>query len=67
MHEEIKNQYGLEACMNSVVFDIETLNADPIRLLGKFTLRAKQDVLFNKTMIDALMAYIEQHNIRWEE
>ena len=65
--EKYEEMYGMEACMNSVKFDIEKLGYDPIRLLGEFTLRAKQDILFNKTMIEALMLYIEQHNIKWDD
>lgn len=65
--EEYEEMFGMEACMDSVKFDIEKLGYNPIELLGVFTLRAKQDVMFNKTMIDALMLYIEQHNIKWDD
>ena len=61
-----KNDYGFEACMESVIFDVERLHQSPITLLGKWTLRAKQDRLFNPTMIEALNAYIDQHGIRWD-
>ena len=43
------------------------MKKDPIRLLGEFTLRAKQDVFFNKTMIIALEKYIEEHGIKWND
>ncbi len=59
--------FSFEACYKSVVFDIEFLHEDPLRLLGEYTLRAKQDVFFNKTMIEALLAYIENHNIKWDD
>lgn len=59
--------FGMEACYESVEFDVEFLHEDPIRLLGEYTLRAKQDVFFNKTMIDACLKYIEDHQIRWDD
>lgn len=59
--------FSFEACYEAVVFDIEFLHEDPLRLLGEFTLRAKQDVFFNKTMIDALLKYIEDHDIKWND
>lgn len=57
--------FSLSACLESVEFSIETLGKDPVRMLGEFTLRAKQDVFFNKTMIEALLDYIESHGIKW--
>lgn len=63
----MKDQFGIEACYEGVQLYVETLHEDPIRLLGKFTLRAKQDVLFNKTMIEACLKYIEDHQIRWDD
>ena len=59
--------FSFEACYRSVTFDIEFLHEDPIAKLGEFTLRAKQDIFFNKTMIDALLKYIEDHNVRWDD
>lgn len=59
--------YSLKACRESVEFDINFLHEDPIRLLGEFTLRATQDIFFNKTMITALMQYIEENNIKWDD
>lgn len=61
------SQFGIKACMESVEFDVEFLHKDPIRMLGEYTLRAKQDVFFNKTMIEALNQYIESHNIKWNQ
>ena len=57
--------YSINACRESVQMWVEVFHKDPIRLLGEYTLRAKQDVLFNKTMITALEEYIDEHNIRW--
>lgn len=62
----MKDPFGMEACMESVEFYIDVLNKDPIRLLGEYTLRAKQDPLFNKTMIDALLKYIDENNVKWD-
>lgn len=63
----MNDYFGFEACYESVAFDIEFLHADPIAKLGEFTLRAKQDIFFNDTMIDALLKYIEDHGIRWDD
>ena len=67
--EEIygKDPFGLNSCMDAIIFDIETLGYNPIHLLGEYELRAKQDPLFNKTMITALYKYIEQNNIKWDD
>lgn len=59
--------FGLDACKQSVCFQIEELHQNPIKLLGEFTLRAKQDAFFNRTMITALLGYIEEHNIKWSD
>jgi hypothetical protein len=59
--------YGFEACMESVTTYIETFKEDPIKLLGEYTLREKQDPFFNTLMIDALLEYIEAHNIKWND
>ena len=51
----------------SIIFEIETLGYNPLHLLGEYELRAKQDVFFNKTMIEALYKYIEEHEIKWDD
>lgn len=63
----MRADFSLKACKESVEFSIEFLHEDPIRLLGEYTLRAKQDPFFNKTMIDALMEYITEHSIKWND
>lgn len=59
--------YSYKACMESVVDYIETFGQDPIRMLGEYTLRAQQDIFFNKTMLTALNDYIKEHNIKWND
>ncbi len=61
------DMFGFEACMESVKFDIEFLHHDPFEMLGRWTIRAKQDAFFNKTMITALEQYIESHNMKWND
>lgn len=67
--EEIygKDPFGMKACMEAIIFEIETLGYNPLHLLGEYELRAKQDVFFNKTMIEALYKYIEEHEIKWDD
>ena len=62
----MKYDFGLEACYESVVFLVEELHEDPIRLLGQYIIRRKQDPFFNPLMIEAVERYIEKHDIRWD-
>ena len=63
----MKDMFGFEACMESVKFDIEYLHQNPFELLGRWTVRAEQDVFFNKTMIAALKKYIADNNMKWND
>lgn len=63
----MKNQFGLEACMESIKFDIECLGKNPFELLGRWMVRAEQDIFFNKTMITALRQYITENNLSWDK
>lgn len=67
MKNEYEDKYGMKACMHSVIFSVEELGEDPIRLLGEYHLRAIQDPSFNKTMIEALEDYIDVKGIKWDE
>lgn len=67
MQNEYEDKYGMKACMHSVIFSIEELGEDPIRLLGEYHLRAIHDPSFNKTMIKALEDYIDVKGIEWDE
>lgn len=64
---EKRNPFGMEACMESVEFDVEFLHKDPLQELGRAIIRAEQDVCFNRTMIEAWKQYISQHDIRWND
>lgn len=57
--------FSLEACYEAVVFEVETLHKNIFEAYGKALVRAKQDIFFNKTMIKAYEAYIENKGIRW--
>lgn len=59
--------FSLNACYESVVFEIEHLHVNIFEAYGKALVRAKQDVLYNKTMIEAYEKYIADHNIKWNE
>lgn len=65
--EEKRNPFGMEACMESVEFDVEFLHKDPLQELGRSIIRAEQDILFNRTMIEAWKQYIRQRDIRWND
>ena len=62
-----RNPFGLVACMGSVKFDIETLKRDPFEMLSEYEQRAKEDVFFNKTMIEAVKQYIAEKGLTQEE
>jgi len=59
--------YNLNSCLACVKTKIEDYHEDPIRLLGKYTLRAEQDPFFNREMLTALKQYIKEHNIAWND
>lgn len=59
--------FSLEACYESVTFDVEELHRNVFEEYGRSLIRAKQDVFFNKTMIKAYEKYIEDHNLKWNE
>ena len=58
--------FSLEACMDSVKFEIEFCKENPFELLGKAIIRAKQDPFYNKTMIEAYEKYIEDNGLKWD-
>ena len=59
--------FSLEACMESVKFEVETLHENPFEELGRAIIRAEQDVFFNKTMIEAYKQYIAENNLKWND
>ena len=59
--------FGLNACMESIKFDVERLHENPFEMLGRFILRADQDILFNKTMITALRQYMDDNGMKWDD
>ena len=63
----IMADFSLKACKESVKFSVETLKKNPFEELGRAIIRAKQDVLFNKTMIQAYEEYIIENNLKWDE
>ena len=62
----LEHDFSLDACYESVTFDIEFLHKNIFEEYGRALVRAKQDVFFNKTMIKAYEKYIEEHNIKWD-
>ena len=63
--EQFEDMFGLNSCLEHVRYSVENYGEDPIRLLGEYTLRAIQDPLFNKTMINAIKQYIADNQISW--
>lgn len=61
-----RNPFGMVACMASVRTHVETFGEDPFEMLAEYEQRAKEDVFFNKTMIDAVRQYMEEHGIEEE-
>lgn len=66
-YNKATNPFGMEACMESVAYHVEAFGEDPFEMLAEYEQRAKEDVLFNKTMIDAVKQYIADHNLTKEE
>ena len=64
---DYENSFGLDACYESVKFDVEFFHKNPFEELGRSIIRAKQDVFFNKTMIEAWEKWIADHEMRWDE
>ena len=59
--------FSLNACYESVIFEVETLKVNVFEALGRAIIRAKQDVFYNKTMIEAYIKYITDNNLKWNE
>ena len=59
--------FSLNACYNSVVFEVETLKVNVFEALGRAIIRAEQDVFYNKRMIDAYKKYISDHDMEWNK
>lgn len=60
------DMFGIESCLESVKFEVEFLHENPFELLGRYIIRAEQDVFFNKTMIEAVKKYIKDHDLKWD-
>lgn len=63
--KDFEEMFGMKACYESVVYDIEKLGENPFEMLGRYIIRAEQDVFFNKRMIDALKQYMADKQIKW--
>lgn len=61
------DQFGMGACLDSIAFEVERLHGNPFEMLGRYLVRADQDVFFNKTMIEAMKEYIRIKGIRWNQ
>lgn len=59
--------FSLEACYESVIFEVETLKVNVFEALGRAIIRAEQDKFYNKKMIDAYKKYIAEHNMKWNQ
>ena len=59
--------FSLDACYESVVFEVEILKVNVFEELGRAIIRAGQDVFYNKKMIEAYKKYISDHNMKWNE
>lgn len=57
--------FSLNACLESVTFDVEELHENPFEMLGRYIIRAEQDVFFNDIMIEAVKKYIKDHKLNW--
>ena len=61
------SDFSLDACYESVIFEVETLKVNVFDALGRAIIRAEQDKSYNKTMIEAYKKYISDHNMKWNQ
>ena len=61
------SDFSLDACYESVIFEVETLKVNVFEALGRAITRAEQDKCYNKTMIEAYKKYISDHNMKWNQ
>ena len=59
--------FSIDACYESVKFDVEFLHRNVFEELGRAIVRAEVDPFFNKTMIDAYKKYIADNNMHWAD
>ena len=61
------DRFGMQACLDAIAFEVEHLHGNPFEMLGRYLVRAEQDVFFNKTMIEAMKEYIRSNGLRWNQ
>ena len=61
----MRADFSLNACLESVEFEVEFLKVNPFEALGRAIVRAEQDPFFNKKMIEAYKTYIKDHDLKW--
>ena len=52
--------FGITACKESILFDVEVLHKDLYLLLSEFVKRANEDIFFNKAMVLACWELINE-------
>ena len=61
------SDFSLNACYESVKFEVETLNVNVFEALGRAIIRAEHDKFYNKNMIEAYKKYISDNNMKWNQ
>lgn len=61
------NPYCIEACLDEIKYLVECKGYNPFVLMGRFIVRAQQDLFFNKNMILAMHEYFKLREIRWDD
>ena len=62
-----KSDFSLDACYESVEFEVEFLGVNVFEAYGRALIRATQDVFYNNTMIKAYEKYISEHGLKWDD
>ena len=65
--KSFEEQFGMKACYDAVVSEVEKWHKNPFEMLGRYIIRNEQDVFFNARMIDAVKKYIKDNNIQWND
>lgn len=42
------DRFGMQACLDAIAFEVEHLHGNPFEMLGRYLVRAEQDVFLTR-------------------